>query len=270
MQRAAIGRVQRQPEVPVVAVGGRERPHGVRVGERVRLDQLGDALVRERLAEPEQRQRRRHPLQVPRVVPEVGLVEVVDVEDEHALGVHVGAVVLGVQVALDPHARGRVVDPRVVEPAHVGVEQRRAAAVEGERRPRPSCGTCPGRRAGRARSVRRRRRRAHRRCAPGARSPSLRGRRSLAWPHPATRTALPCRRRVTRNGRDDVAAALLRILPLAPIREVKQSVRTPSVSVRIRLASHRQTANRTYVRYAAASSRSASGSRSYWVLGTRL
>ena len=37
------------------------------------------------------------------------------------------------QVALDPHARGRLVDPRVLEPVDVGVEQRRAAAVERER-----------------------------------------------------------------------------------------------------------------------------------------
>ena len=100
---------------------------------RVGLDQPRDAVVRQRLAEPEQRQRRRHPLQIPRVVAEVGLVEVVDVEHQHARRVHVRAVVLGVQVALDPHARGRVVDPRVLEPVDVRVEQRRAAAVEGER-----------------------------------------------------------------------------------------------------------------------------------------
>jgi hypothetical protein len=74
-----------------------------------------------------------HPLQVPGVVAEVGLVEVVDVEHEHAGRVHVRAVVLGVQVALDPHARRRLVHPRVVEPLDVRVEQRRAAAVEGER-----------------------------------------------------------------------------------------------------------------------------------------
>jgi hypothetical protein len=38
-----------------------------------------------------------------------------------------------VQVALDPHPGELVVHPRVVQPGHVVVEQRRRAAIEGER-----------------------------------------------------------------------------------------------------------------------------------------
>jgi hypothetical protein len=116
-----------------IDLGGREQPHRLDVSPRVGLDQPRDARVAQGLAEAEQRDRRRHPLQVPRVVAEVGLVEVVDVEHEDAGGVHVGAVVGGVQVALDPDARRGVVDPLVVQALDVGVEQRRAAAVERER-----------------------------------------------------------------------------------------------------------------------------------------
>ena len=47
--------------------------------------------------------------------------------------VHVGAVVLRVQVALDPDAAGALVGPAVLEVGDVGVEQARAAAVERER-----------------------------------------------------------------------------------------------------------------------------------------
>jgi hypothetical protein len=128
----AVGVLQRQSEL-AVAGRGRERAHHLGVGGRVGLDQPPDRLVGERLAEAEQRERPGHALEVPGVVPEVGLVEVVDVEDEHALGVHVGAVVLGVQVALDPHTGRVVVHPGVLEALDVGVEQRSAAAIEGER-----------------------------------------------------------------------------------------------------------------------------------------
>ena len=64
---------------------------------------------------------------------EVGLVEVVDVEDEQTFGVHVGAEVLGVQVAVDPHPRRPVVGPPVVQVGHVGEEQAGRAAEERER-----------------------------------------------------------------------------------------------------------------------------------------
>ena len=64
---------------------------------------------------------------------EVGLVEVVDVEDEHPVAVHVGAEVLRVQVALDPDAAGALVRPAVLLLLHVRVEQARAATIEGER-----------------------------------------------------------------------------------------------------------------------------------------
>ena len=61
------------------------------------------------------------------------LVEVVDVEDEHAGAVHVRAEVLRVQITLNPHARGAVVRPPVLAIGHVRVEHAGAAAVEGER-----------------------------------------------------------------------------------------------------------------------------------------
>ncbi len=64
---------------------------------------------------------------------EVSLVEVVDVEDEHPVAVHVGAEILGVQVALDPDAARALVGPAVLFLLHVGVEQAGAAPIEGER-----------------------------------------------------------------------------------------------------------------------------------------
>jgi hypothetical protein len=65
-------------------------------------------------------------------VPQVGLVEVVDVEDDPSGAVHVRAEVLGVQVTLDPHPRGPLVAPRVLHGRHVGVEQAGAPPVERE------------------------------------------------------------------------------------------------------------------------------------------
>jgi hypothetical protein len=131
----ALGVLQRQAEL-VVAVAGRERPHLPRVRPRVGPDHPLDRPVRQRLGEPEQRQAGPHPPHVPREVAEVRLVEVVDVEDEDALGVHVRAEVLCVQVALDPDPPRALVRPWIVEPRDVGVEQWRAAAVERERRRR--------------------------------------------------------------------------------------------------------------------------------------
>ena len=128
----ALGVLERQAEL-VVLVALVERAHLLEVGARVRPDHLPDRLVRERLGEAEQREARGHPLEVPGEVPEVGLVEVVDVEDEDPGGVHVGAVVLRVQVALDPDAARALVGPAVLEAGDVGVEQARAAAVERER-----------------------------------------------------------------------------------------------------------------------------------------
>jgi len=110
-----------------------ERAHLLEIGARVRADHLADRAVGERLGEAEQREARRHPLEVPREVPEVGLVEVVDVEHEDPHGVHVGAVVLRVQVALDPHPARALVGPAVLEGGDVGVEDAGAAAIERER-----------------------------------------------------------------------------------------------------------------------------------------
>ena len=80
-----------------------------------------------------QRDAGREPLKIPREVPEERLVEVVDVEDEHAGAVHVGAEVLRVQITLNPHAGGPVVRPPVLAVGHVRVEHAGASAVERER-----------------------------------------------------------------------------------------------------------------------------------------
>jgi hypothetical protein len=130
--QGALGGLQREPDV-LVALAGGQRAHALQVAGRVARHHRADRRVGQRLAEAEERKAGRHALQVPREVPEVGLVEVVDVEDEDPGVVHVRAVVLGVEVALDPHPAGALVGPRVVELRHVGVEQARAATVEGER-----------------------------------------------------------------------------------------------------------------------------------------
>jgi hypothetical protein len=101
---------------------------GVEVGPRQRPDvRLGQGLL-----PPHQGQAGEEATQVPLEVTEVGLVEVVDVEDEDTLGVHVGAEVLRMQVAVDPHPAGPVVCLTASESRHVGIEEARAAAVEGE------------------------------------------------------------------------------------------------------------------------------------------
>jgi hypothetical protein len=107
--------------------------HLVEVRLAVGLDHLGDRFVGERLDETQQRQTRRHSLEVPGEVAQVGLVEIVDVEHQDAGVVDVGAEVLGVQVALDPDPAGALVGVGVLGVGHVGVEQAGAAAVKGER-----------------------------------------------------------------------------------------------------------------------------------------
>ena len=97
------------------------------VGFRVGLDHRCDRLVGERLEEAEHGQARRHPLEIPGEVPQVGLVEVVDVEHEDPGVVDVGAVVLGVQIALDPHPARALVGVAVLGLGDVGVEQAGAA-----------------------------------------------------------------------------------------------------------------------------------------------
>jgi hypothetical protein len=72
-------------------------------------------------------------------VAQVGLVEVIDVEDEHPVAGHVGTEVLRVQIPLDPDAAGALISPTVLLTFHVRVEQARAATIEGER----SCGHLP-------------------------------------------------------------------------------------------------------------------------------
>jgi len=104
------------------------------VGGRVDPDQVGDLLVAERLGVADQGERGREALQVPGEGADVGLVEVVDVEDEPAVGVHVGAEVLGVEIAVDPDPAGLLVQVRAAVglPLQVRVEQARGAPVEGE------------------------------------------------------------------------------------------------------------------------------------------
>ena len=115
-----------------VVVGAGERLDLVEVGAQVGAQQVADDVVTQRLAPRQQREAGGEPAQVPADVPHVGLVEVVDVEDDPALRVHVGAEVLGVQVALDPDPRGALVAPGVVQLRHVGVEEAGAAPVERE------------------------------------------------------------------------------------------------------------------------------------------
>jgi len=116
----------------VVAVGPDEVAHLLDVGADVRLDEAGYVGVGDGLHPREQGHACDHALDVPGEVPEVGLVEVVDVEHEDPVAVHVGAEVLGVQVALDPDSPGPLVRPAVFLLLHVGVEQAGAPTVEGE------------------------------------------------------------------------------------------------------------------------------------------
>ena len=118
-----------QREVVVVLA-----PHVVvdlgEVGADVAPDQGGDVLLGQRLLPAQQRQAGREPLEVPGEVADVGLVEVVDVEDQAAVGVQVGAEVLDVQVAVHPDGTALLVDPRVIDARHVRVVEAGGASVE--------------------------------------------------------------------------------------------------------------------------------------------
>ena len=97
-----------------------------------------DVVLRQRLLPADQRERRREALQVPGEPAEVGLVEVVDVEDQAAVGVEVGAEVLDVQVAVHPDPAAPLVGERVRPGAPplvtTSAKNRHArAAVEGVR-----------------------------------------------------------------------------------------------------------------------------------------
>jgi hypothetical protein len=104
------------------------------VGRGIDPHQVGDLLVAERLRVPDQGHGGGEALQVPGEGADVRLVEVVHVEDQAALGVHVRAEVLGVEVAVDPHPARAVVEvgPAVLLALQVGVEQGGRAAVERE------------------------------------------------------------------------------------------------------------------------------------------
>ena len=107
--------------------------HPLDVGAQVAGGELAHGVLGQRLLPAHQREARDEPAQVPGEVADVGLVEVVDVERQHAVRVHVRAEVLRVQVAVDPDAARALVGPAVLELAHVGVEHAGAAAVERER-----------------------------------------------------------------------------------------------------------------------------------------
>ena len=97
--------------------------------------QVGDDVVRQRLGVPDERDAGREPPQVPDVRADVGLVEVVDVEHQYARGVHVGAEVLGVQVAVDPDTPRLLVQEGVVGELAGHVRVGRLQLVGCERRP---------------------------------------------------------------------------------------------------------------------------------------
>jgi hypothetical protein len=105
----------------VVAVALDEVAHLLHVGHDVGLDEGRDVLVGDSLRPRQQGHAGDHPLDVPREVAKVGLVEVVYVEDEDPVTVHVGAEVLRVQVSLDPDAARALIGPTVRLPLHVGV-----------------------------------------------------------------------------------------------------------------------------------------------------
>ena len=175
----------------------------VEVGAQVGRAQAADVVVGQRLGPAHQRDARDQALQVPGEVPEVGLVEVVDVEDEVAGAVHVGAEVLRVQVALDPHPATCARRPTGRPARACRRRTGRRAAVEGERvgghravlvaegggvgleqaRPRPRRGRRAGSRCGRRRS-------------PGDRAPSRRrpDRRPQARAGRRARARRPCHR----------------------------------------------------------------------------
>ena len=128
----AVGVVEAQGE-GLVLLDLHVVPHLVDVRVEVGPRQPADVVLGQGLLPAHQREAGDEAPEVPGEVAEVRLVEVVDVEDQDALGVHVGAEVLRVQVAVDPDAARPVVGPVVAPLAHVGVEEARAAAVERER-----------------------------------------------------------------------------------------------------------------------------------------
>ena len=128
-EHRSVGGVEGDLEV-VVGVGGDVVVDLREVGAGVAGDELADRVLGQRLLPRHQRQARGEALEVPGEATEVGLVEVVDVEDQPAVGVEVGAEVLHVQVAVDPDPLGAVARPVVGLGRDVVVEQARGAAVE--------------------------------------------------------------------------------------------------------------------------------------------
>lgn len=139
VQQRALGGVQREGRQLLIAGAlgpGGQRVDALAVGGGVGPHQVGDLLVAERLGVADQRDRGGEPLEIPGERADIGLVEVVDVEDQPTRGVHVGAEVLGVQIAVDPHPAGPLVQIRSAVlyglRLQVPVEQARRAPVEGE------------------------------------------------------------------------------------------------------------------------------------------
>ncbi len=140
VQQRALGGVQGERRHLVILGAGRQVVDTGAVGGGVHADQLADLPVAERLRVADQRDGGGEALEVPGEGAHIRLVEVVDVEDQPSVGVHVRAEVLGVQIAVHPHparalvqVRAPVVAGRAVGPGgQVVVEQAGGAPVEGE------------------------------------------------------------------------------------------------------------------------------------------
>ena len=102
VEERSLGVGQRECEVLVVAVR-RKALDLLDVAPRHRGDHLGDLVVAHRLLVAEERKAGGEPPDVPGERADVRLVEVVHVEDEATLAVHVRAEVGRVEIALDPH-----------------------------------------------------------------------------------------------------------------------------------------------------------------------
>ena len=137
-QQRAVGRVQGEGRHLVVLGAGRQGVDPLAVGGGVDPDQLTDLVVAQRLGVTDQGDGGGEALEVPGEGAHIGLVEVVDVEHEPAVGVHVRAEILGVQVAVDPHpARALVqIGAGVLLAVQIGVEEAGRAPVEREGRAR--------------------------------------------------------------------------------------------------------------------------------------
>lgn len=108
--------------------------HALVVGGSICLDEFRDLFVAKGLSVTDQGDGGSKALEVPGEGADVGLVEVIDVENKTTLGVHVGTEVLRMQIAMDPDAAGALVEEgtAVLLLVEVVVEETGRAAVKGE------------------------------------------------------------------------------------------------------------------------------------------